>query len=303
MRFILLCLALVLPLQATRLGFLPFSNSTKYKGNWALERDIPRYFEKRLAKTYDLAFTDSIFAYLKNSGLSLYPNLPEHKRQVAGRFKADLLIGGDIAHFLVSKRIVGEGKYGGLKSYFAEIKIKVKVYSLSQNAVIYDNDLVVEKKETNTAVNLGRLSRDEELFDSLNTENFGSETFDRSIAGAMMQEAGEKMLALILGLPVSVAKKGESKRLIKTAKVVDLNEADVFINAGLEDQVTIGDVYTVVAPGDTLRDPDTREVLGVSEKLLGTIEIAEVKAAHFSRARRLNIKDTIRLKDLVRVEK
>jgi hypothetical protein len=296
-------LAAILPLQATRLGFLPFSNMTKYKGNWFLEKDIPFYLEKALGKTYDLAVSDSIYDYLKAGNLPPFPNLPEHKRRVAKHFNADFLISGDIGKFSVSKRIVGEGKYGGLKTYAAEIKITVKVYSLSQNSVIYDNDILVEKKENNTAVNLGKLSKDEALFDSLNTEKFGSKVFEQSIAGAMMRDLSDKMLTVIQGLPVPVAKKGESKKLIKNAKVVDLNETDVFINAGLDDQVTVGDTYNVFSDGDTIRDPDTKEALGVSEKFLGTIEITEVKASHFSRARITVKKDSLRLMNRVRIEK
>ena len=111
LRVLLLLLTFLLPAGATRLGFLPFSNLTKYKGNWFLDKDVPAYLEKTLGKTYNVAPTDSIYRYLKDSKLPLYPNLPEQKRQAAKHFSADFLVSGDIVNFLVSKRIMGEGKY------------------------------------------------------------------------------------------------------------------------------------------------------------------------------------------------
>lgn len=301
--WVLILLCLVLSLHATRLGFLPFTNLTAYQGNWFLDKDIPTYLERSLSKTYSILATDSIISYLKSNSLSLYPNLPDEKRRVAAHFNGDLLISGDIVKFVVSKRIVGEGKYGGLKTYEAKVHLRLKVYSKSQNAVIYDNDIRVEKKDNNTAVNIGRLSKDETLFDSLNTEKFGSKTFDNTIAGLMMREVAEKMLAVVQGLPVPVAKKGESKTFIRNAKIVDKNETDLFINAGFDDKIAPGDIFNIYSVGDTLKDPDTKEILGISEKFLGSLEISEVKASHFSRARIIEQKDSIKTMNIVRIEK
>ncbi len=301
--FILFVCSCFLSASATRLGFLPFSNLTSYKGNWFLEKDIPVYFEMSMAKTYNLAPTDSVFDFLKKNNIGLFPNLPEQKLRVAKHFNTDFLISGDISKFSISKRIIGEGKYGGFKTYVAVIKIKLKVYSKERNAVIFENEIDVEKKENNTAINIGRLSKDEAMFDTLNNQSFGSKVFEETIAGELMREASDKILAAIQGLPVPVAKKGESKQLIKTAKIVDINETDVFINAGLDDQVSAGDVFNVYSIGDTIRDPDSKEILGISDKFLGSIEIAEVKASHFSRAKITMKKDAIKLMDRVRIEK
>jgi hypothetical protein len=293
-----------LPLCATNIGLVPFSNESKYKGKWDLQKDIPRYIEKCLKKTYRIVPFDSLNSYLKKRRISPSGlNMPARQRQVAKHFKADFLIKGTIEEFLVRKIIVGEGKYGGMKNYLAQLKLKIKVYGFNANAVIYSDKIEFKKKDNLTAINLGRLSKDEALFDKLRTEKFGSEIFDQSIAGRMMQECCDRVYDIILKLPEPVARKGETKKLIKIAKIVDITETDVYINAGLDDQVEIGDVFLVYTKGDSIRDPDSGEFLGVSEKYIGQIRISFVEASHFSRAKVVKKKQDFKLKDTVRIEK
>ena len=118
-----------------------------------------------------------------------------------------------------------------------------------------------------------------------------------------MQQCCDRVYDIILKLPEPVARKGESKKLIKIAKIVDITETDVYINAGLDDQVEIGDVFLVFTKGDSIQDPDTGEFRGVSEKYIGQISISFVGASHFSRAKVVKKKQDFKLKDMVRIEK
>jgi len=300
---IALVLLFTLPLSAARIGFLPFLNESKYKGRWDLGREIPRYLEKGFAQTYHVVPADSIHDYLKASALPLFINSPSQKRQVAKAFGADFLVDARIMEFHVGKRILGEGTYGGIKSYAADIRLKVRVYSVKSNEVVYSDDIETRRRETNTAVNLGRLSKDELLYDSLNTEKFGSPTFDRTLAGLMMKEVADKFQGLFLKLPEPVARKGEDKKLVKNAKIVEVTATDVYVNAGTDDNVEPGDLFSVFTRADSIYDPDTREFLGMSERYVGQIRIGFVEASHFSRATVVKKEGDIRLGDIVRVEK
>jgi hypothetical protein len=295
---------LVIPLLAARIGLLPFTNESKYKGKWKLEHDVPAYIGNSIKKTYNVVPFDSIQAFIKKQRITPSNlNMPDRQRQVASRFNADFLIRGRIEEFHVRKIIMGEGKYGGLKNYLAKMKLKIKVYSFNQNAVIYSHEISIEKKDNLTAINLGKLSKDEALFDKLRTEPFGSKTFDESIAGKMMKACCDRVHDVILKLPEPVARKGEDKKLIKVAKIVDITETDIYINAGFDDEVEIGDAFRVFTEGDSIRDPDTGKFLGMSERYVGKITIEFIKASHFSRARAVQQNEPFRPGDRVRIEK
>jgi len=302
LRFLIVLGLLALPLFAARIAIIPFVNNSSYKGNWTLEKDLPAYFEKDLAVTYSTIPSDTLFSYIKKNGLTF--NLTtEQKRTLARKFSADIVISADITRFSAFKRIMGEGRFGGLKSYGADISLSVKIYNERRGAVILEETLSAEKKENNTAINIGRISQDEELYDSLRTEPFGSRTFDRTIVGTVMKELSGKMRSLIEKSPEPVARKGEERKLIRMAKVVDITETDVYLNAGQDDQVLSGDRFNVFAPGDSIKDPETGAFIGESENFKGTLEVMEVKASHFSRARIILQKDSIRRLDKVRIEK
>lgn len=57
---------------------------------------------------------------------------------------------------------------------------------------------------------------------------------------------------------------------------VDMISEKVYFNLGYENGVQLNDIYTVYEEGAPLIQPQTGELIGVKEKLLGTIEIVEV---------------------------
>lgn len=302
--FLIPAVVFVCGVQAARIGVLPLENGSGYKGHWTLGREIQEYAGQCLAKTYHVVSADSISRFIKKNRKALGDlSAPAAQRRVARHFNADFLVSGIIREFTVRKQILGEGKYGGMKHYLARIRVKAKVYSLSANDVIGREELSVEKKENLTAVNLGKLSTDEARFDSLNTAGFGSPVFEKTVAGEMMRDFCDKLFGMIQKLPEPVARRGEDKKLVKTAKIVDLTSGDVYINAGFDDKVEIGDEFKVYTPGDSIRDPDTGEFLGVSEKYAGTLRITFVQASHFSRGKTVKQAEPLKLGDRVRIEK
>jgi len=303
MKLLLLGLLFFCPLCALRVGFLPFADLSSYKGNWVLMKDVPVYTGAFLKQTCSVVPFDSIRAFIKKNNLAPASlNTPSVIHGLARAFNADFLFDGEIQNFAVRKIIMGEGKYGGVKNYRADIKAKIRVYALRENGFIYSSEPEVTKKENLTAVNLGKLSDDEALFDTLNQVPFGSPPFEKSVAGSMMREFCEKLAIILLGLP-KPPDRPIARKTVKEAKIVDLRGEDVYLNAGLDDQVEIGDVFNVFAKGDSLRDPDDGSFLGMSERLIGTVQISFVEAAHFSRAKIIEKKEPFKLKDIVRIEK
>lgn len=69
-----------------------------------------------------------------------------------------------------------------------------------------------------------------------------------------------------------------------SAKVVDVRDGVVYLNAGLDGGVSAGTVLEVYEVQPALIDPDTGRNLGAPDKLLGEIQVDSVKAG-FSTAR------------------
>jgi len=67
----------------------------------------------------------------------------------------------------------------------------------------------------------------------------------------------------------------------KIAKVVG---STLYVNVGSEAGVKEGDEFTVVRPGEVIKDPDTGEVLGANESTVGRVRITAVVGPRLSKA-------------------
>lgn len=61
---------------------------------------------------------------------------------------------------------------------------------------------------------------------------------------------------------------------------VDMISKKVYFNLGYENGVQLNDIYTVYEEGSPLIQPKTGQIIGVKEKLLGTIEIVEISKSY-----------------------
>ncbi|MBL8027808.1 MAG: hypothetical protein JNL74_15400 [Fibrobacteres bacterium] len=259
-----------------------FTQSAKFLANWDLKRDIPKYLSDKTAAPLQAISIDSSAVMAGSSG--------------------GYRITGDITKFVIKKWLAGDGQLGGFKSYLGEVALRLYIYKGMNGPLFRTEDVTASFKDNNSAVNIVRISKDEQLFDSLNIVSFGSPTFERTVAGAVMRELSQKVNTLLLSLPEQNAST-VVKTVVRIAKVVDIQGEDIFVNTGIDDKTVPGEIFTVFVPGDTVFDPDTKEILGVSEKVVGKIKIAEVKASRFSRAQVVEKNADIKLFNLVKVER
>jgi curli biogenesis system outer membrane secretion channel CsgG len=69
-----------------------------------------------------------------------------------------------------------------------------------------------------------------------------------------------------------------------SARVADVREETIYLNAGTEDGVTVGAVFAVYEQQPALVDPETGRNLGAPERLVGEVEVVSVEP-RFSVAR------------------
>jgi curli biogenesis system outer membrane secretion channel CsgG len=67
----------------------------------------------------------------------------------------------------------------------------------------------------------------------------------------------------------------------KIAKVVG---STLYVNVGSEGGVKEGDEFTVIRPGEVIKDPDTGEILGANESTVGRVRITAVMGPRLSKA-------------------
>ncbi len=263
---------------------------------------MPLYLSERVTIPLKVVPFDSVEKAIKIEGLFNRPFTEQNRAVLFRVLKCDYIVEADIAKFSVRKRILGDGQLAGMKSYSAECQLKVRIFAQNSNSEINRSDLFAEHKDNNTAINIGRISHDEELYDSLSIVPFGSSPFERTVAGFMMRDLSAKVNAMLLSLPQATVS-NSVKTVIKIAKIVDIKDSLFYINAGFGEKITPGELFTVFVYADSLFDPDTKEFLGCSEDILGTIKVVDVKASHFSSAVVYEKKSAIKLFNLVRIER
>lgn len=98
--------------------------------------------------------------------------------------------------------------------------------------------------------------------------------------GSYNERAGSVMREAVEDIAEQFADKAET--LIATmgssAKVALVKSGKVYISAGLNYDVEIGDIYEVIRQGEAIIDPDTGLELDREEEVVGVLEVIKVKA-------------------------
>lgn len=98
--------------------------------------------------------------------------------------------------------------------------------------------------------------------------SFGGDQFEKTVLGQATRKAIEDAVAFIIRAMEPVP---------WTGHVVEVAGDQVFINAGTNTGLKVGDTFTVSTVERELTDPSTGAVLGVIEKSLGEIQVVTVQ--------------------------
>jgi len=92
-----------------------------------------------------------------------------------------------------------------------------------------------------------------------------------------VQELSGKMTQLTLATSASV--KGKV-----SGKIAKVDGGIVWINLGSSHGVAVGDTFEVYRQGEPIKDPDTGEILGADEEMIGSIKVTLVKGKSLAEA-------------------
>jgi hypothetical protein len=96
----------------------------------------------------------------------------------------------------------------------------------------------------------------------------GSAEFSSSLIGQASREAVQDAVSKVIG-SIGGSWKGT---VIKVSP-----ENKVTVNGGENAGIVLGDVFQIVRKGEEMKDPETGEVLGAEETVVGEIKISDIK--------------------------
>ncbi len=184
---------------------------------------------------------------------------PQSAAKVGQLLGVELAIIGSVTEFGYKKSDVGgvlkkQGFGLGVQSASASVGIDVRFVNTNTGEIIAADN--VRKEESKKGLKL-----DTQQFSFKNKSEF-----DESLVGKATRKAIEEIMTKL---------DNQLGNLPWQAKVIKVADNMVYINAGAEAGLHVGDVLVVVTRGEELVDPDTGLSLGAEEKQVGVIEVVD----------------------------
>jgi curli biogenesis system outer membrane secretion channel CsgG len=101
------------------------------------------------------------------------------------------------------------------------------------------------------------------------TVTFGGDAFFQTPLGQATRAAMQDALQFIMATAF--------KAVVPSFSIVKVEGQSAFINAGVNSNVRVGDVFMVYSRGEDLVDPDTGLKLGSDERMVGSIQVTNVQ--------------------------
>ncbi len=123
-----------------------------------------------------------------------------------------------------------------------------KIYDTTSGRLLESANLTIDEKDI----------RDEPTYQSTRTGDI-SDNVLLQLSNAMAQKVTDRTVEVLF-----------------PARVIAVSDSTVTINRGDGTAIAVGQTWKVFAPGEELIDPDTGEVLGSDEILVGTVRVTRV---------------------------
>lgn len=182
---------------------------------------------------------------------------PQSAAKVGQLLGVELAIIGSVTEFGYKKEDTGinlkkKGFGFGIESASASVGIDVRFVNTSSGEILAADNVRKEKSKKGLSVDTRQVS-----FKDQNE-------FDESLVGKATRDAIQDIMNKI---------DNQMTAMPWQAKIIKVDGNTVYINAGAEAGVNIGDVFVVYAKGEELIDPDTGLSLGSEETKVGEISV------------------------------
>lgn len=287
--------------------FTPFADESSYKGVWNLSIEIPNYIAAYIREFYkaNVLSSTAFLSLAEKNEIDVKNNFDiQSCSKIVKDIGFSYLVTGKINDFSVSRFSAGESNIAGYEAYRCDIELLFQIYDITTNSNVFAKNLESSVTSKGIAFNLfGAASDDKKQYLALDKIIFGSEEFHKTIVGeAMLQLCKDltdemKSTNKELLYPKRETQKQityEDKSLdqvkLKTEIIkgqiltYDSESGEAFINLGAAHGLTKGSELSIYAQADSLFDPVSNEFLGLSDKIISSLEIIELRGDKLSLA-------------------
>jgi len=292
-----------------KLIILPFEDESGFGGDWHISKQIPAFVAVNLDSLpgYSAIPPELLFDYLQQNDYQSEKLKNENiVQKILNHFSADYAVGGFISDFELAKFNLGSIEMGRFSGYDCFITSKNKIYRSGSDTVFAKFKAEAKIRQRGLEFTPAGIQRKRPLrFTDLDTMKFAGKSFMNTIAGVGLKKYTHNFLANIQNLiPVEEKEKSIAKTKKQLFQIIAADEEFAHINAGKADGVNEGDIFLILAEGDSLFDPGNGNFLGLEQKLVGKLEVMVVKENHLSWARILEKKtNDINGKKIKRIKK
>lgn len=280
--FVILFVSLWSPARADHtLAVLPFTDDSGFDGAWEVGAGLSALLSQRLGAVpgyWAVAMDSSARAGL--TARSAAPDSSCLREALFDSLQTGYLVTGTVEEFGISRFGIVTPTLGGYQSYKAAVRVSFFLWERGAATAVLSDRAEAEVKQGGLGLTLlGRPTDEMQQWEMLDGLEFGSESFMATIIGGAVDTLLTDMVGKIRAALPPQKNLGSA---IGPAVVVSVDEDQVYINRGFEDGVQAGDRFEVYRRGEELRDPQTGELLGYSDRRVGAVRVGFVKSAHLS---------------------
>ena len=265
--FVLFCLMAVTDSMAAqlkkRVAVFDFEDKTSHQYRWWTGQPVGEgmadMLVTSLVKTgnYQVIERQEIDKIMQEQQLGMSGVVTQQSAAQVGKvLGVELAIFGSVTEFGYSEgttggRLKSQGLGLGIKSSSATVAVDVRFVNTTTGEILLAES--VRKEESKKGI-------------ALDTRQFNFEnqkSFDESIVGKATRASIDEIVQLVDNASQGLSWQG---KIIK-------GDGPIYINAGSEGGIQVGDEFDVFRAGEELIDPDTGLALGAVETKVGTIKV------------------------------
>lgn len=236
-----------------RVALLTFFNESPYGGE-DLGITATEEFRRELSRTGQFV-VDPMAKKIFGSSKEIYAGGGVKLVQLSRKAKVaglNFVLFGRIIDARIREKVDEIGVVRETKSY-TESKVEVRIFDVNSNKEIYSGTL--------------RASADDSSFRFFQGDRETKLQYRRDLLRYVVKVAVRKSIPKILAI---------SSKLDWVGRVAKIVGTKIYINAGRNSGINIGDILKVMSEGEEIFDPETGALIGVSKGTIkGTIEIID----------------------------
>ena len=241
-----------------------FENKAGYKAEWELGTGLADMLATSLVKSnrFTVVERQAVADILQEQDFGGTGRTREAGSAKIGKMlNAQVLVRGALTEFEQTSSSGGQGfSYAGVSLGMgqakAHIALNIRLYDTTTGEVI--DSVRIEGNANRSAIAAGG---------NILGAGFNANQFQKTPLGSACQDAIDKAVAFIVQRMDKVAWQGS---------IVTVKEDQVYINAGKNSNVNVGDEFTVYKKGEDLIDPVSGASLGSTIKDIGAVKVQSV---------------------------